>query len=283
MLRLFACLLLFCVILSGCNTQSHESIVVPAVTAANPANQSVSMPRQLTALDQQICSYLESVWNRDKKTPSRDVVVANGLIEASKEFNKPVTEIYRTYLLVLNNSARVRIPDQEIEDRIVPDLVDMGFKNVGARWFFKNKAVDFGYISPEINLKQVSKPQKIDVLFDVEVEVSDLHYIKIKGSTNLPDNINLILKTTGSKFSASHQATVMNGKFESNWISDVNQAGSRMASGKYTVEVSSAISEVQDADAKLTIGPLGRRLSGGCIKFSPGTGNRIVYIKNFTV
>ncbi len=275
-------LLLLCIFLAGCGTPSPESIVVPTSYAASPNNP--IKPRQLTKLDLQVHSYLETVWSWDKTSTSKDMSVATGLVAASDEFNKSIVDLYQTYLLVSKENARLKISENEINARVVPELIEMGFKKSGDKWFYNSRAVNFGQdLIGSDSLAQNNKTNKIDVQFTVDVSVSELRYVKVIGTTNLPDFMTVTIKLKKAAFNASQQATVKGGKFESNWISDPSQPGDRMPAGKYTIEISSSIPDVQDAAARYAIGPLGRNLTGSYVKYSPGLDNKVVYARDITI
>lgn len=120
----------------------------------------------------------------------------------------------------------------------------------------------------------------IDVVLDVTVEQNDKQSFRVLGSTNLPDNMELVISAQWLKYSDNYniqeKVIVQNGKIESKWLTDENNPDGKMNAGLYTVEISSAEASMQPTSVRKRIGESGTNLEGPYV-INKNHGNNIVF------
>lgn len=105
-----------------------------------------------------------------------------------------------------------------------------------------------------------NQDKKITVDITVKEEFDSDNRLKIYGSTNLPDDMELMLSITGEdEYSDQSKVHVYNGLFESDWIS--NQ-GRGLKSGNYNLLLTSSAATLQPNDVQKLLGQQGENLVG---------------------
>jgi len=125
--------------------------------------------------------------------------------------------------------------------------------------------------------------EQINVTMDVKIETDSAGRVRVKGISNLPLDIALMisLKNTGSNYSAQDKALVLNdGSFSSQWFTDHN---ARVPAGVYLITVTSPVPLVQPASVKKIIGERGEHLSGKLVALSNFGGNCVEFSKKVNI
>ena len=139
----------------------------------------------------------------------------------------------------------------------------------------------------EYNLSLMPKPDKsklLKVTLDVESEVGDTGRARVKGKTNVPDGMCLMIDVRGKtcKYFAQDKVTVHESRFTSGWFGDGTQPGNRLLPGDYTIEIMSPMASVQPQNVRKIIGEGGELLAGELIQTSE-FGPYISFTKEFSV
>lgn len=241
---------------------------------------------EFTALEKQIYDYMESIWEGYESNYGIDEAEAQVFIDTSKEFKKPIIEVYRTYSLIQNVESGIKLTDAEIDTLGMRRLKDIGFNERNGKWYYDGVVVNMGKPLPPPDSMSPQKTEKgLEISLKVDAIVSELKKIQVKGETNLPDETELMisLENTGINYSAQDEAIVQNGSFTSNWFSDSSRPAGRMANGTYILEITTPTVSVLSPSVKAILGENGKNMTGKFIKFDQVFGNQIEYSKTITV
>ncbi|MCE5287503.1 MAG: zinc ribbon domain-containing protein [Pelosinus sp.] len=118
---------------------------------------------------------------------------------------------------------------------------------------------------------------KIEVAFQVETQMNE-GQVQIFGTTNLPDDTELVVVLTNMYYYGESKVAVKNGNFSSKLFSI---SGKPLGAGEYTVEVSMNSALMQDEKIQKQIGKHGEMLTGPYV--SKTTGSLIKYATNLEI
>ncbi|WP_434304012.1 hypothetical protein [Clostridium botulinum] len=178
-------------------------------------------------------------------------------VQASEKFQKPIIEIMRAHNLISNDLANINLSQAEIDTMNMDDIKSMYVKK-GNKWYYGNK---------EINV-------------DISLETSTSNgSLNIKGKTNLPDNIQLmirLLKSADKNFvDQDFDVKALNGKFSTSFTS--------ISSGNYIIEITTPSTSVLDSSVKAKVGNNGANLCGENVVFDKVYGKTVKYENLITI
>lgn len=119
-----------------------------------------------------------------------------------------------------------------------------------------------------------SAGEKLYVRFDVKVDESEHSRIRLRGKTNLPDGMELMimLSSEDTHYMGQDPVRIKDGRFKSAWFS---QEGRSLDSGEYEISVSSPRADLEPKHVQRIIGEKGRNLRGKHIKKNGGWGRHL--------
>ncbi|MCZ1268614.1 hypothetical protein [Paenibacillus tundrae] len=121
----------------------------------------------------------------------------------------------------------------------------------------------------------------LTVELTVKKEFDEENRLKFTGTTNLPNEMELVLSVTGEdEYSAQANVQVNNGMIESDWISN---NGEGLVPGMYSLRITSQAAMIQPDSVQNVIGKKGENLEGEFILSEETLGKMIKYTYAFSV
>lgn len=267
-------------LLSGCSNADHE-IDLNNITTTLKSNSSSVEANALTTQENQIYQYMRDIWPKyDEKYKNIDVAEAHVYIDTSMEFKISLIEINRAFSRIDNAKMKINLTDNEIDALAIKRFKQIKFEEKNGTWFYEGKSVNMGIPLPTPDSMKPKDPEtnkELIVELNIEATVTELKSVKVKGTTNLPDKMDLMisLRSAENKYSGTSKVQVMNGKFETGEFTDAEMSGRRLANGTYNVVVTSPTVNVLDSSVKPILGDMGRNMKGQLVKFDEVFGNMI--------
>ncbi|MCR1975864.1 hypothetical protein LAV60_16900 [Clostridium sporogenes] len=228
-------------------------------------------------------------YNRDEYQKIHDFVelkfqskskAAAVFVQASEKFQKPIIEIMRAHNLISNDLANINLSQAEIDTMNMDDIKSMYVKK-GNKWYYGNKEINVGTPLPVPNsMKEKSPAKGKEINVDISLETSTSNgSLNIKGKTNLPDNIQLmirLLKSADKSFvDQDFDVKALNGKFSTSFTS--------IPSGNYIIEITTPSTSVLDSSVKAKVGNNGANLCGENVVFDKVYGKTVKYENLITI
>lgn len=248
------------------------------LTAEISAQSSISHSDLARA--EELVAFMESKW--DSLERHYDVHEAEALvfIMASREFNMGLLEVARTYHHVMSRSSGIEITDAEQDVLSLERFREIGFEEVGGRWYYGNREVTMGeqFKTPE-SLK-ARAPDRSAI--NVHIGLTSMRYdpltqdITIVAETNLPEGMSLMsnLKLNGA-IRWQDKESVANGKVVFEF--------QNLSRGSYEFSITSPAASVQPASVKKLIGETGQNLLGELVEYSPVWRKQVRFSKAFAI
>lgn len=241
--------------------------------------------QQFTELEYQVYDYMEDIWQTYEDKYDSDKAEALVLIETSKEFKKPILEIFKTYTDIQSSKYSLT---KYTDALAIENLLQIGFTQKQGKWYYGGNVVDMGADISLYEKEKATTPQQgreIAVSFKTKTTVSELKKVKFRVETNLPDGMTLMLRLTNSDKSGNWGGdyNINNGTFETDWFYDDSRPGDRMKSGDYTLEISSTYILVQPQYIKDMLGNKGENLTGKYVENSVAGGNLVRYTEKIHI
>ncbi len=110
-----------------------------------------------------------------------------------------------------------------------------------------------------------SNDKTIDVVLNMNPELTEEKKLKVSGETNLPNETKLLISIDGktTNYKGQDTAIVKDGKFESN---EFSSQGKGLESGQYNLEVTMPIASTQSQSVRNIIGEKGENLKGSLVE-----------------
>lgn len=271
----FAFILCFIILtISACSSTQNNTVSEDSGKQNTESTNSTSSIKDKEY--QKIHDYMESIWDSYEAKYSVDKAESLVYIDASKALNVTIIEACRAFIYIENKKVNMNMTENEIDVVGMKRLKDLGFKEENGRWSFEGKEVNIGEPLPvPDDMKQTDpEPNKeIDVSMAVNPIISN-GMIVIQGTTNLPEGTQLMLSLNGSGYMAQDSVSVSDGTFTSSQFSDKRNS---LASGTYTLEISTPTANVQPSSVQEAIGKNGRNLKGSLVTFDEVWGNTVDY------
>ncbi|MGG3152448.1 hypothetical protein ABER99_21340 [Paenibacillus glucanolyticus] len=119
----------------------------------------------------------------------------------------------------------------------------------------------------------------ITINISVKEEFDVDNRLKFSGTTNLPNDMELILSVSGEEgYSSQTKVYITNGLFESEWFTN---KGEGLSPGSYNLRLSSPTANVQPESVQDLIGEQGANLTGEYVVSNDTWGNMIEYTYAF--
>lgn len=149
----------------------------------------------------------------------------------------------------------------------------------------------FGCQSPKTNNSQTTAkkpspvksetPEQLDAKIEFEIENLKSGKPRIIGTTNLPEQTELVISITGDsvKYNGEDKAVVDGGKFESG---EFSQQDKPLPPGNYFADIVMPIASVQTQEVQQIIGKNGEYLKGSLVERST-TGTTVKIRRQFSI
>jgi hypothetical protein len=232
---------------------------------------------------EKIYDYAESIWDDFESRYSSDKAEALVFLEVSRYFQIPLLEVYRGYS-VINNKQNPKFSDKELCVLGLERFKGIGFKEQNHRWYYDGNPIRMGEIlplPPELEIMLPEEGQEIVVDIDVKGTFENEKYM-IFGKCNLPVGMYLMMSFRSQEnncFAQDKVEVVKGGLFTSGFTN----RGDKISKGKYKLEASTPIFDVQPEEIKPFVGIRCRNLVGKNVEFNVIGGNTVNFSLVFEI
>jgi hypothetical protein len=235
--------------------------------------------------DYEVYAYMLSVWEIYESKHSVDAAEAFVFFDAANHFESTLLDMYRSFSLVQNQQTKINLSLNEIDALALKRFSDIRISVDDAKIAtFRGESALLGEAHPTPENMLIPPPEtgkELLVEFSCYVEQTDNAHVVVKGETSLPADT-LLMITLSCKEHAyivqSKTSVQSDGSLSSEpFSSKKNQNGSGLMAGKYNVEITVPIVNVQPDSVKLIMGRKGRNLVGELVKEDSITGKTVNY------
>jgi hypothetical protein len=234
--------------------------------------------------DYEVYAYMQSVWDRYESKHSVDTAEAFVFFDAANHFGSTLLDVHRSFSLVQNQQTKINLSLNEIDalalNRFSNIRISVDDAKVAS---FRGEFALLGEALPIPESMLIPPPEtgkELTVAFSCYVEQIDNAHVTIKGETSLPADT-LLLITLSCKEHAyimqSKTSVQSDGSLSSEPFSNKKNQISGLMAGKYIVEITVPIVNVQPDSVKLIMGRKGRNLVGEYVKQDSITGKTVNY------
>jgi len=235
--------------------------------------------------DYEVYAYMQSVWDLYESKHGVDVAEAFVYFDAANHFNYSLLDIYRSFSLVQNQQTKINLSLNEIDALALNRFADIRiFIDETRVASFRGESAPLGEAYPTPENMLIPPPEtgkELTVEFSCCVKQTENAHVVVKGKTSLPTDTFLMITLSCKEhayIAQSKTSVQSDGTFLSEPFSNKkNKNGSGLMAGKYKVEITVPIVNVQPDPVKLIMGRKGRNLVGEFVKQDSITGKTVNY------